>query len=215
MSAPSSNSASDSVSRREAIIDIAAEKFATLGFHGVSMRDIARENESSVATLYNHFQSKDALMLAIGARFYAGFIKELSDAATSAGDGLSRLVRMLRVAYQVSRRDRDEYLALSHDTRHVARTLGLEPLVEWRNQCIQIWVDVLREGAEDGSVQPPADPLSCVRIIFGALTGIIAQPRAQSFVASEGGDAIDTLCALLSEGLRPRSAPEGASAAGA
>jgi AcrR family transcriptional regulator len=73
----SSGDVPESSSKREAIIDIAAQSFARQGFHGVSMRDIAKANDSSVATLYNHFASKDALMLAIGQRFYPAFLLDM------------------------------------------------------------------------------------------------------------------------------------------
>ncbi len=207
MSPSSTNSAHDPGGRRDTIVDIAARSFAKLGFHGVSMRDIARENDSSVATLYNHFPSKDALMLAIGERFYASFVRDLRAAAGTEGDGLTRLMAMLGAAYDNGRRHRFEFLALSHDTRHVALADGLAPLVAWRNECVQLWQDVLREGMDDGSIAHHLDPLGAVWIIFYAITGILEDARSATFATVE--DPLGTLCALLSEGLRPRAEPAG------
>ncbi len=45
----------------ETILDIATTYFARYGYHGTSIRDIAKQVGISVATLYYHFESKDEL----------------------------------------------------------------------------------------------------------------------------------------------------------
>ena len=52
------------ISTREDILERAIPLFARLGFHGVSMRDIAAEVEMQAAALYHHFADKEALYLA-------------------------------------------------------------------------------------------------------------------------------------------------------
>jgi AcrR family transcriptional regulator len=154
----SSGDVPESSSKREAIIDIAAQSFARQGFHGVSMRDIAKANDSSVATLYNHFASKDALMLAIGQRFYPAFLLDMESAAASSEDGLSRLLSMSQLSYGHCLRHRSEFLTLSHDVRHVRATEALAPMNAWRNQSEVLWLKVISEGMEDGSIQRNVDP---------------------------------------------------------
>jgi len=195
----------ESGSRREAIIDIAAKSFAKQGFHGVSMRDIAKTNGSSVATLYNHFAGKDALMLAIGERFYSIFIRELENASEAPADGLTKILNMVKITYDTASRFRSEYLTLSHDTRHVALTEALAPLVAWRNQCVRLWRQVLDEGMQDGSVQTRVDPAAITWVVLYAITGILEDTRTEELAASVIGDPIISLSGLLSEGLRPRT----------
>lgn len=50
-----------SASRAE-LIAVAARAFAARGYHGVSMRDLARDLGRSPATFYSHFDSKEALL---------------------------------------------------------------------------------------------------------------------------------------------------------
>lgn len=48
--------------RRQQIIEVAAELFAERGFHGVSIYDIGSAMGTSGPALYKHFASKDALL---------------------------------------------------------------------------------------------------------------------------------------------------------
>lgn len=70
-------------SRREQILETAAELFAARGFHGVSVAEIGAACGISGPALYKHFASKDAVLaemlvsiseelLAVGARRVAG-----------------------------------------------------------------------------------------------------------------------------------------------
>jgi AcrR family transcriptional regulator len=191
-------------SRRETIVDIAAQSFARQGFHGVSMRDIAKANDSSVATLYNHFASKDALMLAIGQRFYPSFLQDMETAAATAADGLTRLLNMSQLSYGHCLLNRNEFLTLSHDVRHVRATEALAPMNAWRNQSEALWRKVIDEGMADGTIQRNVDPTILLWIIFYAITGILEDSRSADYAGYGPNDPIATLTTLVSEGLRPR-----------
>jgi TetR/AcrR family fatty acid metabolism transcriptional regulator len=54
--------------RRNQILDAAARLFAERGFHRTTTYNIATAADVSEGTLYNYFESKDALLLAIMAR---------------------------------------------------------------------------------------------------------------------------------------------------
>ena len=53
---------SDVTSRRQQILDIAAELFAARGFHGVSVAELGSACGISGPALYKHFESKDAML---------------------------------------------------------------------------------------------------------------------------------------------------------
>ena len=48
--------------RRQQILDIAADLFASRGFHGVSVAELGAACGVSGPALYKHFQSKDAML---------------------------------------------------------------------------------------------------------------------------------------------------------
>jgi AcrR family transcriptional regulator len=52
----------DVVTRRQQILDIAAELFAQKGFHGVSISELGAACGFSGPALYRHFRSKDAVL---------------------------------------------------------------------------------------------------------------------------------------------------------
>jgi AcrR family transcriptional regulator len=52
-------------SRRQQILEAAAAHFAASGFHATNMRDIAADVGILVGSIYYHFESKDALFVAV------------------------------------------------------------------------------------------------------------------------------------------------------
>jgi AcrR family transcriptional regulator len=191
-------------SRRDEIIDVAAHQFALLGFHGVSMRDIAKAHNSSVAALYNHFDGKDDLLLAVGRRFFSVFIEHLEESAAQPGDGLSRVIAMLDTCYMDGCTYRNEFISISRDNRHIALTPGLAPLVAARNVCVAIWDRVLQDGMQDGSIRPGLDTAGVIWIVFCAMSGMLDDNRAAEFASTVTDDPLQCLTQLLTEGLRAR-----------
>ena len=53
------------MNRRDQILEIAADLFASKGFHGVSVSEIGRACGISGPALYKHFDSKDAVLAAM------------------------------------------------------------------------------------------------------------------------------------------------------
>jgi AcrR family transcriptional regulator len=60
--APKTGAAAPKPTRRQQIIEVAAELFAERGFHGVSIYDLGTAMGTSGAALYKHFAGKDALL---------------------------------------------------------------------------------------------------------------------------------------------------------
>ena len=51
--------------RRDQLLDVALEVFATAGFHGASMNEIAEAAGVTKPVLYQHFDSKNDLFAAL------------------------------------------------------------------------------------------------------------------------------------------------------
>lgn len=74
---------------KEKILETASELFATSGYHGASIRDIAKKAEVNLAAVNYHFKNKDGLFAAVILRSKALFIEEvtaLDDGKISAFD---------------------------------------------------------------------------------------------------------------------------------
>ena len=128
--------------RREQILDVAIQVFARNGFHGSSMNDIADAAGVTKPVLYQHFDSKQDLYLAlldeVGSRMIAT-IKNAQDTATG-GRSLTELGFESYFAWVAedhdaflllfgSRASRDEEstMAIRRITSDVAREI--EPLI--------------------------------------------------------------------------------------
>jgi AcrR family transcriptional regulator len=87
---------------RDRIVEESRALFAEHGFHGSSIRDIARALGVSVSAVYNHFASKEAILLEVLRRPTVDMlaIVEAENAASEGLDPRERLQRILRVHYR-------------------------------------------------------------------------------------------------------------------
>ena len=134
--------------RREQLLDAAAELFARYGFHGVGIDDIGRAVGISGPALYRHFRSKDAML----AEMLTGISDRLLDGGRSRADttgepraALEELVRW-HVEFaltnpaliSVHMRDLDSLAETDH---HRVR--------EVQRSYVEVWVEVLRRARPD------------------------------------------------------------------
>lgn len=82
---------------RERILDVAEALFAARGFAGAAVRDIAREAELTPASLYNHFENKQALYEAVLDRGVRPLIEVLSSLQmrTDTAGGTREIIRAI------------------------------------------------------------------------------------------------------------------------
>jgi len=80
-------------SRREPLLEAAAELFATKGYAGTSMRDIASAVDMLVGSIYYHFDSKEQILLKVYERGVASFSAGIKTALAgmSAADAWAQL----------------------------------------------------------------------------------------------------------------------------
>lgn len=132
------------MSRREQILDIAADLFARRGFHGVSVADLGAACGISGPALYKHFASKDALLaemlVSISERLLAVALERVAEAEDAAG-ALDALVAWhvefaLRHRPLIIVQDRD-WESLPPDAREQVRTL--------QRAYVDVWAARLRE----------------------------------------------------------------------
>lgn len=81
--------------RRRQIEDVAKRAFCKLGYSGASMRDIAREMETTQAAVYYHFHSKEDILHSIISRFTEDLLALLREHFESTPDPVESLRRAL------------------------------------------------------------------------------------------------------------------------
>src|ERR1700754_41047 len=152
-SAPAEGNAAPAVPRgggRDAITAAAREIFAERGYHGTSIRDIAKRAGLSLSALYYWHPSKQSLLAALIEEITHDFFGRCDHALHTAGHDPADRLRALVAAtieYRVSRRVESniatlEWRNLDPDNR--ARLEGL------RRSATQLWADIVADGVTRG-----------------------------------------------------------------
>ena len=77
--------------RRERILQAAADAIAAAGFHGMSMRELAKASGCSLAGLYNYFAAKDDVLVALHTRAFGALIERAKVALARSDDPVEQL----------------------------------------------------------------------------------------------------------------------------
>ena len=76
---------------RSAIFEAAARLIASEGFHGMSMRHLARTADTSLSNLYNYFASKEEILFALQRQAFETLVASASAALEQIDDPAGRL----------------------------------------------------------------------------------------------------------------------------
>jgi AcrR family transcriptional regulator len=95
--------------RREQLLDVALEVFAHQGYHGTSMNDVADAAGVTKPVLYQHFESKRELYLALLEAVGSRLITAISKAAGEAPDGKAQTERGFEAFFRWVHDDRDAF----------------------------------------------------------------------------------------------------------
>ena len=98
--------------RREQLLDVALEVFAGQGFHGTSMNDIAEAAGVTKPVLYQHFDSKRDLYLALLEEVGNQLIGAIAKATGEAPDGKAQTEAGILAYFRWVHDDRDQFRLL-------------------------------------------------------------------------------------------------------
>lgn len=142
------------VSKRD-IHDAAVVKFHQLGYHGTSMRDIASEAGVNVASIYNHFRSKQALLQEIMVTLMTDVLAYTKEALDDAGmEPTDRLCSLVYGWVIFHTRHRAEALISASEMRSLDPD-GRRQVVSLRDDQEAIFRAVVRNGVEAGVFTTP------------------------------------------------------------
>jgi AcrR family transcriptional regulator len=98
--------------RREQILDVAVQVFARNGFHGTSMNDVADAAGVTKPVLYQHFDSKQALYLALIDEVGRRLLLAITKATAGATTGREMTELGFRAYFRFVAEDRDAFLLM-------------------------------------------------------------------------------------------------------
>jgi AcrR family transcriptional regulator len=150
---------------KDVILDAAVENFQRLGYHGTSMRDIARDADITVASIYHHFPSKQRILQDIMIRVLSDVISMTRSALMRAGGSpTEQLGAVMRAWILFHTTRRAEAMIGASEIRSLDEA-GHRLVVALRDEQERMFRDVVERGVEEGVFTTPY-PIEAVRAII-------------------------------------------------
>ncbi|HCT79122.1 MAG TPA: TetR/AcrR family transcriptional regulator [Micromonosporaceae bacterium] len=135
---------------RGRILHAALELFAEFGFHGTSIRDLAKNVGINSATLYAHYPSKEDILAELIALGHVELYNGLQHALAAAGPSpTARLVALVR-AQVLMHADFPLLAVVANNELHALSPAKAAPALSLREQARQLVFGILREGVRTG-----------------------------------------------------------------
>lgn len=163
-------------SRRMQILDAAARCFARKGYEATTVQEILQEGDLSAGAVYNYFQSKEEIYLALAARDVLRDPERIETALRGERSAWGKLERLLRLHMPVGFQDPAEqehvqlYL-LQFLPSTLTNTRMKEQLQERAQRVHRLLVSILQEGVASGEFRP-LDAEAVAALVVAASDGL-------------------------------------------
>jgi AcrR family transcriptional regulator len=186
--------------RREQIVEAATRVFAEKGFRRATIREVAREAGTSEGTIYNYFEDKDAILMAILEK-----LNETERRAEDFEEGMAATFEEFLGGYLRRR------MTMIWESREVFRVVLSEMLVnaELRElylgrvvtPTMRIAEEYFRAMVEHGQIRPLDVPLA-VRTLAGTVMGLLVLDLlGDEDVGARWQEIPEVVASIVSRGL--------------
>jgi AcrR family transcriptional regulator len=138
-----------------AIINAAVTAFATRGFYGASMREVAKLAGTSLSNLYNYFPSKELLLAEILMHASLELLTRLHQAVTDAGDDAAPRLREAVRAYVGYVVDEQQGMVVSTAEVRYLRGEARARLTAERDRIQSVFTGIVEQGVAEGAFRTP------------------------------------------------------------
>ena len=150
------------------ILTEACRLFATRGFDGVSVRDIAQECGISKATLYHHFPDKDAILRPLVMGITRSLHQRVLGAIRPEADPADKLRTFMTESARFFEEYRWAFIVSSTVFWTDPQARQRRQRIEWRDRHEALLRGILEEGVRSGAFRI-ADTGMAGRLVLGAL----------------------------------------------
>jgi AcrR family transcriptional regulator len=178
----------------------AAALFAERGLDGASMSDIAAATGIPRATLYYHFEGKEAVFACLCSLVFDQFEEAIAVALSGPGSAAERLDRVVRAQLSCYTAYRAAFLAIHLDLGRAVRRAEIGERAA--RAYLRPVAKLLEEGAADGSIRPAAHPSAVAAALLGAVSSAAALLQADEQSVADLHEAM-MLLALRGLDARP------------
>lgn len=185
--------------RKNQILDAAAVVFADKGFHPTTIKDIAKRAGIADGTIYNYFESKTALLLAIFERMKASVIQDNPPPVLTAPDTRTFIRNFVALPF----------IAMQQDNFALFRVIVSEMMVNEELRVLyyqQILAPALHIAENYFSIQlsiPEVKIRLVVRVISGMMLGLMIEHiLGDEILARHWEQLPDLITDLLLNGIK-------------
>lgn len=162
----------------------AARNFTQFGYHGTSIRDIARDADVTPASIYHHFASKQELLREIMIRAMSDVISETRVALMGAGEEPAAQLSALVRAWILFHTQRQTDAMIGASELRSLDDLGYQIVVALRDEQERMFRDVITRGVSLGEFATPY-PLEAARAVINMGYSVASWYKADGSVAPE------------------------------
>jgi len=160
------------INKRELILEAALRTFVKRGYPETRVSEIANEAKVAEGTLYNYFNNKEDLLLALFDEKWGGIISDIKKKIDRLDDPNKKLKVMFSVVVRLFKKDRHLAEIFLVDVKQSSIFLKNYP-VNRVVDFIDLIGDILEEGKRKGIYRKELDTHVAKMIIFGAAQGIL------------------------------------------
>ncbi|MBG0855784.1 TetR family transcriptional regulator [Streptomyces spinoverrucosus] len=150
---------------RDVVLDAAVDNFQRLGYHGTTMRDIARDAGMKVASIYHHFPSKQRILQDIMVRVLSDVIAVTRNALMGSGTSASEQLQAVMHAWALFHTTRRAEALIGASELRSLDEVGLRLVVALRDEQEGMFRAIVERGVAQGEFTTPY-PQEAVRAII-------------------------------------------------
>lgn len=144
--------------RRDELLTIAAELFATKGFKNTTVRDIADAAGILSGSLYHHFDSKEAMVDEILSTFQEELFSRYEQILAGSDDARTKLEAGVRVSFEAIDQHPDEVAIFQNEADYLGAEFERFGYLADRNrQSRDFWLTLLTDGVKSGVLRRDLD----------------------------------------------------------
>lgn len=152
--------------RRERLIAAAAVLFHTHGYERCSVRQLAEAVGIRSGSVFHHFDSKEAILLAVMETTIETMIQRLQAAAAAESEPRRRLRALVHAELELLHGDTRPGVAVTFFQWHCLEPGNQANVLKLRDAYEAIWLDVLAEARQIGLIG--TDPFITRRLLTGS-----------------------------------------------
>jgi AcrR family transcriptional regulator len=188
----------DNTSRKEVIIQKAAQLFKEKGFKAASMRELAEVVGVEAASLYNHIKSKNELLHEICFSVANRYNQKLDEIEAQPGNALQKIEQLLRFHIDGMVNHFEEVFVSDREWKHLSEPY-LSNFQNQRRNYRKRFASIITTGIQQKEIKK-IDATTAVLIMLHAISGIESWHRSKQKIT--GKELEENMIAILVGGLK-------------